>query len=307
MIERLLFLLVFIFLATVFGNIPALQEQSRILENYEHADGNSIVDIIKKDLLTDDALTQDAGCIILLRTLDRFKQGDKKAESVFVQLAGDKKVVNSAAEIVESRLLGWYNRENPGEGEDGIGMYAPLFQILGKAEDKTARGTLVRALIYLQGRKDILEGIPMSEELVAVSLKKLKVISDRLCCLYPGRDYVVAMLEKDSRSTMLDIFAGVLTANSTLSEKTKKEIKDFVVECMEYGDSKNGYQIRIKAVKMAGMLLKAGEKDLARKIGDLAGNDPYYVHRYDNKAGYSLTEIRYPVREAGAKVLNRQK
>jgi hypothetical protein len=285
------------------GSPKALPEQSRILENYDAYDIHSTIEVVKKDLLSGDAMSQDAGCVILLKTLDRLKHGDKNAESVFNQLAGDKKVVFSAADIIDSRLLGWYNRENPTEGEDDIKMYAPLFHILGRADDKTAKGTMVKALLYLHGRKDILEGLPVSEDLVGLSLKKLKVISDRLCCLYPGRDYVVAMLEKDSRFTMLDIFAGVLRTHGFLSEKTKKEIKDFVIECMDYGDAKNGYQIRMKAVTMAGMFFKAGEKDLGRKIEEKAKNDPYYVHKYDNKNGYSLTEIRYPVRETGSKVL----
>jgi hypothetical protein len=297
------FFLFLLFQYNAFGNPDVVKDQSRILETYDHADVNSTIEIVKKDLLSEDALSQDAGCIILLKTLDRLKQSNKNAETVFAQLAGDKKVVLIAADIIDSRLLGWYNRDKSDDGEDDIKLYSPLFHILGRADEKTAKGTLVKALLYLQGRKDILEGIPMNEDLVALSLKKLKIISDRLCCLYPGRDYVVAMLEKDSRSTMLDIFAGVLGANGNLNEKTKKDIGNFVVECMEYGDSKNGYLIRMKAVKLAGMLVKAGEKDLSIKIGELARNDPYYVHKYDSKAGYSLTEIRFPVREISSKVL----
>jgi hypothetical protein len=91
--------------------------------------------------------------------------------------------------------------------------------------------------------------------------------------------------------------------NKNLSEKMKKEIKDFVTDCMEYGDSKNGHLIRIKAVKVAGMLIKGGEKDMARKIEDVSKNDPYYVHKYNGKAGYSMTELKYPVREISSKIL----
>jgi hypothetical protein len=71
---------------------------------------------------------------------------------------------------------------------------------------------------------------------------------------------------------------------------------------MEYGDSKNGHLIRIKAAKIAGILVKDGENDLAPKIEDLSKNDPYYVHKHNGKTGYSMTELIYPVREIGSKI-----
>jgi hypothetical protein len=298
-------LLVFLLLQNLYGSSEGLREQARMLENYEHVEINSIIDTIKKDLLSEDALVQDAGCIILLKTLERLKQGDGKAELVFAQLSGDKKAVNAAADIIDSRLLGWYSRAKADENDDDIQLYTPLFYILGKADDRSARGTLVRSILYLSGRKDILEGIPMSEEMVAVSLRRLAVIEEKLCCVYPGRDFVIEMLDKDSRFDMLDIFETFLLANKNLSEKTKKEIKEFVTDCMGYGDSKNGYLIRIKAVKIAAILVKNGENDLTSKIEDLSKNDPYYVHKSTGKAGYSMTELIYPVREIGSKILLR--
>ena len=276
-----------------------------MLEDYEHVEIITIIDTIKKDLLSEDALLQDAGCIILLKTLERLRQGDRNAELIFAQLSGDKKVVNAAADIVDSRLLGWYNLEKPEENDDDIKLYTPLFHILGKADDKSARGTLVRSFLYLGGRKDILEGIPMNDELVAVSLKRLEIIKERLCCVYPGRDFVVEMLEKDSRTELLDIFEKFLLANKNVGEKTKREIKEFITDCMGYGDSKNGYLIRVKAAKIAGILVRDGENDLTRKIEDLWKSDPYYVHKYNGNAGYSMTELIYPVREISSKILLR--
>jgi hypothetical protein len=287
------------------GSREGLREQERMLENYENVEINALIDSITKDLLSEDALLQDAGCIILLKTLGRLKEGDRKAEFIFVQLSGNEKVVSYTADIIDSRLLGWYNREKPEENDDDIKIYTPLFHILGKADDKYARGTLARSFLFLYGRKDILEEIPMNEELAAISLKRLNVLKEKLCCLYPGRDCVIDMLEKDSRLGMLDIFESFLMANKKLSEKMKKEIKEFIIGCMEYGNSKNGSLIRMKAAKIAGILVKGGEKDIARKIEDLSKNDPYYVHKYSGKAGYSMTELKYPVREISSKILLR--
>lgn len=304
-IMRSIFMFIVMLLHNAYSDGKQMQEQVWMLETYEHADANTIIETVKKDLLSEDILVQDAGCIILLKTLEGLRKDDRRSQYIFAQLSGDKKVVNNAADIIDSRLLGWYNREKPEENDDDIKIYTPLFYILGIADDKTARGTLVRSFFYLHDRKDILEGIPMNEELVAISLKRLEMIEERLCCLYPGRDFVIAMLEKDSRFGMLDIFEDFLMANKKLSEKMKKEIKEFITGCMEYGDSKNGYLIRIKAAKIAGILVKDGEKDLARKIEDLSKNDPYYVHKYNDKGGYSMMELKYPVRELSSEILFR--
>jgi hypothetical protein len=274
-----------------------LEDQVIILNNYETLENDTIINIVRNDLLSQDPLLQDAGCIILLKTLDRLKKDDTGAEYIFTRLAGDDSVVNCATGIIDSRLLGWYNGASSTENDGDLQIYIPLFHILGKADSKSAKGTLVRSFLCLHGRQGVFDGIPMSEDLVAISLKRLKIIGDKLCCLYPGRDLVVAMLEKNLRFNMLDVFAGVLMANKGISEKTKKEIKNFIIECMDYGDSKNGYLIRMRAVKMAGMLLNGGEKDLAWKIEDLSRNDPYYVHSYNDTSGYSITELKYPVRE----------
>lgn len=287
------------------GSSEGLQEQARMLENYEHVEINTIIDAIKKDLLSEDALSQDAGCIILLKTLEGLKKDDRKSQFIFDKLSGDQKVVGNAADIIDSRLLGWYNREESEEIDDDIRIYTPLFHILGKADSKMARGTLARSFLYLRGHPDILKMIPMNEELASFSLRRLKDIESKFCCLYPGREAVVDMLEKDSRYGMLEMFESYLATNNKPSEEMKKEIKEFVLDCMGYGDSKNGYLIRIKAVEIAGMLVKGGEKDLARKIEDLSKNDPYYVHKYNGKAEYSMTELKYPVREISSKILLR--
>jgi hypothetical protein len=84
----------------------------------------------------------------------------------------------------------------------------------------------------------------------------------------------------------------------------KKEMKEFVIDCLKYGDSKNGYIIRILAAKLAGNLVKDGDMELLGMIKELSKTDPYYVHAYIGKAGFSLTELHYPVREACKKMLN---
>ena len=289
---------------SAFGGFDGLREQVKILENYEDVALSVIFDTVKKDLLSEDALVQDAGCIILLKTIDRLKEGDAKALFIVTQLSIDKKVVGAAEDIIDSRLLGWYNGEKPEETDDDIKVYASLFYILAKSDDTYARGILVKSFLCLYDRKDIFKGIPMSEELVRISLKRQKIIEDKLCCLYPGKDWVIEMLDKDSKSGMLDILENFLMVHPDFSEKMKNEIKAFTSDCLKYGDSKNGYLIRIKAAKITGMLIKNGEKDLARKLEDLSKNDPCYKHTYDKKTGYSLTELKYPVREICSKIIS---
>ena len=293
------------FLQNAYSDGKQMQEQLWMLETYEHVDANTIVETVKKDLLSEDALVQDAGCIILLKAFEGLKKDDRKSQIIFDKLSGDQKVVGSAADIIDSRLLGWYNPEESEENDDDIRIYVPLFLLLGKADSKMARGTLARSFLYLRGHPDILKMIPMTEELASFSLRRLKDIESKFCCLYPGREAVVDMLEKDSRYGMLDMFENYLMTNNKPSEKMKKEIKEFVLVCMGYGDSKNGYVIRIKAAKLAGMLVKGGEIDLLGKIREISQTDPYYVHAYIGRAGYSLTELNYPVREISSKILLR--
>jgi hypothetical protein len=295
----------FMFGQNVFSGQKQMQDEIWLLETYENVDANTIINAVKKDLLSDDALAQDAGCIILLKTLEGLKKDDSKSQSIFDKLSVDQKVVGRAADIIDSRLLGWYNPEESEEIGDDIRIYTPLFLILGKADSKMARGTLASFILCLRGHPDILKMIPMNEELASMSLRRLKEIESKLCCLYPGREAVVDMLEKDSRYGLLDMFESYLAANNKPDEKMKKEMKEFIVECMGYGDSKNGYVIRIKAAKLAGILVKGGEIDLLGKIKEASQTDPYYVHAYIGRAGYSLTELNYPVREICSKILLR--
>lgn len=282
-----------------------MQDEIWLLETYKHADANTIIETVKKDLLSEDPLVQDAGCIILLKTLEGLKKDDGKSQFIFDKLSGDQKVVGSAADIIDSRLLGWYNPEGSEENEDDIRIYIPLFHILGKTDSKMARRTMARSFLYLRGYPDMLKMIPMNEELASFSLRRLKDIESKFCCLYPGRESVVDMLEKDSRYGMLDMYENYLLTNNRPGEKMKKEMKEFIIECMGYGDLKNGYVIRIKAAKLAGTLVKGGEIDLLGKIKEVSQNDPYYVHVFFSKAGYSLTELNYPVRESCSKIISR--
>ncbi len=299
------FWVAFIVLHNLCKGGEGLLEQEKMLKNYECAETNAIINIVRRDLLSKDNLVQDAGCIILLKSLERLEAGDGKAQAIFARLSEDEKIIAYAADIIDSRLLGWYNNEKSEGNDDNLKIYKPLFYILAKADNKTARGTLVRSFLYIRGRKDILEGIPMSEDVFALSLKKLKIIKEKLCCLYPGRDFVVEMLEKDSRFAMLDMFEALLGTNRKPSEQMKNAIKEFIITCMEYGDAKNGCLIRIKAIKIAGILIKCGETQVTRKIEDLSKNDPYYIHKFDGESGYSLTELEYPVRKICSEILLR--
>jgi hypothetical protein len=188
---------------TVFSDPEKMQDRLWLLETYEHVDASKIIDTVKQDLLSKDALVQDAGCLVLLKTLEGFKKGQKRDQFIFGELSADPKVVGSVVDIIDSRLLGWYNPQVPEEIDEDIRIYSPLFIILGKANNKMARYTLAKSFLYLGGHPDILNLIPMNEELTVYSLRRLKDIESRFCCIYPGKEVVVDMLAKDSRYRML--------------------------------------------------------------------------------------------------------
>jgi hypothetical protein len=300
-----IFFITILFGQNVLSDPEKMQASLWMLETYEHLDASKIVDTVRIDLLSKDALVQDAGCLILLKTLEGFKKGEKRDEFIFSKLSADQKIVGSVADIIDSRLLGWYNPEESDQIDDDIRIYTPLFIILGKSDNKMARYTLAKALLYLRGHPDIIKLIQLNEELAIYSLRRLKDIESKYCCIYPGKETVAEMLEKDSRYSLLDLYENFLEANNKPGDRMKKEMKEFVVDCMKYGDSKNGYVVRIKAVKVAGMLLKSGDMELRGKIEEISKTDPFYVHSYIGKAGFSLTELFYPVRETCMRILHR--
>jgi hypothetical protein len=286
-----------------YGEAAGLREQAKMVENYETTDSSAIIDAVQNDLVSEDALLQDAGCIMLLKVFKKLQRNDAKAQAIFTRLSRDRTAVSHAEEIIDSRLAGWCSQESIEGIRDNREIYTPLLHLLGIADDKASKGTIINAFLHLDDRGGIVEIVPVSEQLVSVSLNRLKIIGSRLCCLYPGNTIVARMLEFNLRSGLLGTFEHHLKTNVMTGGNMEDGIREFIIDCMEYGDSKNGYSIRIKAMKIAGMLAKNGEQNVYGKIEFLAKNDLFYVHRYDSGTGYSMTELRYPVRETGSRIL----
>jgi hypothetical protein len=299
--------LLFVMPCTGYANSEAIQLQVRTLEACDSIESDTLFEIIKSDICSNDALLQDAGCILLQKMLERQQQGDRKAETIFSRLSRDTKAVFGAVDIIDSKLSGWYTGGTPPAEDDDLRMYAPLFHILGRSDNKTALGILVRSLLYLNSRTDVFRGIPISGKVIAVSLKRLKVIEQKLCCVYPGRDIVIAVLENDTRIGMLNMFMDILSSTTPPDANRKEEMSTFIGECMEYGDRNNGHEIRIRAAKLAGILAEKGAIRLLDKVEYLSVNDPYYLHRYSDSTGFSMTELYYPVREICTQILRRSR
>lgn len=299
-------LVIYILFHTECKACDTLSKQVHILKHIEKIETHILINTIKNDLLSNDLLVQEAGCIILSKILVKLKKGDHNAQFMFNQFASDKKTIISAADIIESRLPGWYalGERTKNKGSD-IHMYTPLFYLLGTTHFKIARGTLLRSLIYLNDCKHIFENIPLTEEMISLSLKRLKIIEKKMCCVYPGKDPIITILENNSRSSMLSLFKGIILTNSISDKKIRTEIKLFILDCMQYGDCYNGHLIRIQAIKIAGLLIDQGEKEFIRTIEDLSKNDPYHIHAYDEKNGYSIINLKYPVREISSEILLR--
>lgn len=284
------------------GDDAKMQARLWMLEKYEHIDADNIADSVTSDLLSPDALIQDAGCLLLLKALEGNKRKEAKSDTIFTRLAADQNVVAAVSDIVDARLAGWYNPAESEEIDDDLAVYVPLLFILGKADSKVARHTLSRSFLYLREHPEITELLPVNEGMMAFTLNRLQVIKGRNCCMYPGKELLVDMLEKDYRFGLLEMYRKYLAEGNRPNEAAKKEMKAFVNECMNYGDGKNGYVIRTLAAKVAGLLIASGEADLLAKIQAMAENDPFYVHVHIGRFGYSLTELNYPVREACRKL-----
>ena len=97
-----------------------IRDQAIILEHSGNFAVNAVFNTVRKDLLSKDDLLQNAGCIILLKMLDRLANRDREAEICFSRLADDAKVVNSVASIIDMRSPGWYNRAKYNENDDDI-------------------------------------------------------------------------------------------------------------------------------------------------------------------------------------------
>jgi hypothetical protein len=287
------------------GDPQKMQDRLWLLERYEHTETRSIIDTVKADLLSKDFLVQDAACIVLLKTLDGLKKNNKKSDSIFTSLSIDQKVIVSVCDIVESKLLGWYNPDASYEIDDDIRIYAPLFIILSKSDSKIAQHTLSKSLLYLRNHDDVLELIDMREALASYAIRRLGDIKSKYCCIYPGKETVVDMLEKDYRYRILVMFETTLKSTIKTDSAFINKTAQYVTDCLKYGDSKNGYVIRIKAANIAGILIAKGVTELTDTLKKLSTSDPFYVHVYLGKFGFSLTELNYPVREACRIILNK--
>jgi hypothetical protein len=305
LLSKMLLLFTFILLSgqNVASDTKKMQDRLWLLERYEHTEAQNIADTVRVDLLANDALVQDAGCLVLLKALEGLKSGDKKSEVIFKRLSEDQKVVISITDIIDSRLLGWCNPEESDEIDEDIRIYVPLFIILGKADNKMARHTISKSLLYLRSHEDILNQISINQELVSYSLRRLSDIQSKYCCIYPGKETVAEILEKDYRYRMLAMFENTLKAATRPENALRDDIRRFVIDCMKYGNAKNGYVIRIKALHVAQLLLASGETTLVEMIKKMSQSDPFYVHAYIGKFGFSLTELNYPVREVCRKIL----
>lgn len=305
MLLRSTFLIVAIllFAKELRGDDAKMQARLWMLEKYEHLDAGTIVDSVRSDLLSDDALIQDAACLILLKTHAGFKKGEEKSATIFSRLAADQRVVEHVADIVDARRVGWYNPPESDEIDDDLAVYVPLLVILGKADSKVARNTLSRSYLCLRRHPEVLELIPVNEPMMSFVNNRLQVLQGRNCCMFPGKDILLDLLEKDSRFQLLEMYRTFLEDGNRPGDTGKREMASFVNECMSYGDAHNGYVIRILAAQVAALLVKSGEPDLLKKIRTMSECDPFYVHVHIGRFGYSLTELNYPVREACRKLV----
>ena len=302
---------------TFAGQLKVIYEkQDKIIREYPNCQIDDMEEMIKESLGSTEAEIQDNAVIMLSEIIiSRVNSGGEefnKADTLLLRVSRDKGAIDSIIDIIYERLPGWYEPGIACGQDEYYEMYYPLIYILGMSGDKNSLGALVRCFQYLNNNDILIQTGCFRDDFIKMVLKKYGVISNKLCCMYPGNDVVAELLEADMRFKMLNLFEGMIPSTDTDGGawiQNRKEIKKFIVDCLSYGGSKKGYLVRMKALGAAQKMIKSGERDMSRLVEGIAGKDPFYVHKRMGYAGknrrpkYSYSDIVYPVRMKARDVL----
>jgi hypothetical protein len=238
------------------------------------------------------------------------KKSQKEHETV-VRLAVDRDAVNIASDIVAERLAGWYEERDSSQ-ERSMPMYYPLIYLLSVSRSKTAGITLVMAFPLVGFDAFFRKSVVSNELVLRTGLSKLSTIENKLCCFYPGKDLVCDMQAIDFRLNMLRMYLEAAKDTGLGFPINDDEMKKFVSGCLEFGDGNKGRIIRTRAVEIACILMKAGQKDFLPAVKRIAESDPCYLYRAvpaesNSLPQYDINSKYYPVREKARKELSLQR
>jgi hypothetical protein len=280
-----------------------LSARTELIRRYNQLSSDTIVSVVRNDLLSEEQLLQDAGCIVLLTTLDRLNHGIAESDTVFIRLSADANVARRAEAIISERMADWQITDVSDSINDDFPLYVPLFRILGRAAVKSARGVMINSVLTFGNRSEFLNVLPFDEQTALFLMKRLNSLTSTSCCVYPGKSCVLQTLDLSGRKNLLHYYSDISTEHPGISPSTVQLMGDFIVECLNFGNERYGAPIRLEALAAAASFMNATGTDLRGVIEKRVKNDPYFVHEKDPVTIYSLTRVRYPVREAAAQIL----
>jgi hypothetical protein len=297
-------ILLFIFLFIT--NPYAAQKDSCVFQDYRLKPPEEIAAAIRDGLASKNPSRRDRAVMFLSTLINAGMKSQKEQETV-LRLAGDRETVNIASDIIAERLAGWYEERESAQ-ERSIPLYYPLIHLLSVSRSKTAGITLIMALPMAGSDAFFRKSAFSSGMDLKTVLYKLSTIENKLCCFYPGRDLVCDMQAIDFRLNMLRMYLEAASDKGPGFPGNDGEMNKFVFGCLEFGDGNKGRIIRTRAVELACILIKAGQKDFLPAVKKIAESDPCYLYRagaaennflpqYDSSGKY------YPVREKAKKEL----
>jgi|GEM_PF-2704429 hypothetical protein len=287
-------------------NLCAAQRDNGVFREYSLKPSEEITATLRNDLASKDASRRDKAVLFLSILINSGTTSQKDHETI-CKLAGDKEIVNSASDLIEERLAGWYEERESAQ-ERSLPMYYPLIHLLSISNSKVAANTLSLALPAVGFDPFFRKSVYSSERVLKTVLSKLAPIESRLCCFFPGRDLVCEMQAIDFRLTMLSMYKEAAKDKGPGFRSDDAEMKKLVSGCLEFGDENKGRIIRTKAVEIACICIKAGQKEFLPAIKKIAESDPCYLYKTglaesNSLPQYDIPSKYYPVREKAKKEL----
>jgi hypothetical protein len=298
----------FIFFSiSLITNIYASQKDYSVFQDYGLRPSEEIAAAIRNNLSSKDVSRRDKA-VMFLSVLINSGNNSQKDHGTLLRLAADREALNIASDIIEDHLAGWYEERQSAQ-ESSMPMYYPLIHLLSVSNSKVAGNTLSLALPAVGSDAFFRKSVYSSERVLKTVLSKLTPIESKLCCFFPGRDLVCDMQAIDFRLTMLNMYLEAAKDKGPGFRSDDAEMKKLVSGCLEFGDGNKGRIIRTKAVEIAYICIKAGQKDFLTIIKKIAESDPCYLYRAgpaqsNSLPQYDFTSKYYPVREKAEKELS---
>jgi hypothetical protein len=288
------------------SNFCAAQINDNIFQDYGSRPPEEIVALFQNELASKDPLRGD-NAVMFLSMLINAGENSRKEYDIILKLVENREVVCSASDIVAEHLAGWYEERDVAE-ERSMPLYYPLLYLLSFSRIKIAGTTLVMALPAAGFDAFFRKSLMSNEQASKSAFSRLPILESMLCCAYPGKELMSAMQAIDFRLNMLAMHLEGAGDSTSRFRSDDAEMKKFVLDCLAFGDGHRGRIVRTRALALACILIKAGQKDFLPAVRKLAESDPCYVYKIlpaknNRLPQYDIKSKYYPIREKAGKEL----